>query len=160
MSTTSSRRGGFTLIEVVIAVLLFGLTIGALYTSFLMGRIATYRARYQAQAANLLQSSLEQLSVGDYENVQDQGPTTITVDPGTDLEWGTDDDLVGQLLIEVDDRMDLDGDGDTDEEEIDLDGDGTNDACKPVHVSLTWMCLSFGVERPVTVSLDTLIAER
>ena len=160
MSTTSSKHGGFTLTEVVIAVLLFGLTISALYTSFLMGRIATYRARYQAQAANLIQASLEQLSVGHYDNVQDQGPIDVTIDPGMDLEWDTDDDLVGQLLIEVDDRMDLDGDGDTTEEEIDLDGDGTNDPCKPVHVSLTWMCLSFGVERPVTVSLGTLIAER
>jgi hypothetical protein len=145
---------------VVIAVLLFGLTISALYTSFLMGRIATYRARYQAQAVNLLQASLEQLAVGAYDNVQDQGPTDITIDPGLDLEWGTGDDLIGQLRIEVEDRMDLDGDGDTDEEEIDLDGDGTNDPCKPVHVSLTWMCLSFGTQRPVTVSLDTLIAER
>lgn len=160
MSTTSSRHGGFTLTEVVIAVLLFGLTIGGLYTSFLMGRIATFRARYQAQAANLLQASLEQFSVGAYEDVQDQGPTDVTIDPGPDLEWGTDDDLIGQLRVEVDDRMDLDGDGNTAEEEIDLDGDGTNDPCKPVHVSLTWMCLSFGAERAVTVSLDTLIAER
>ena len=120
MKTTSRRHSGFSLTEVVIAVLLFGLTIGALYTSFLMGRIATYRARYQAQAVNLLQANLEQLSVGPYDGVQDQGPTDVTIDPGLDLEWGTDDDLVGQLRVEVDDRMDLDGDGDTTEEEIDL----------------------------------------
>jgi hypothetical protein len=160
MAETSRKRAGFTLAEVAIAVLLFGLTVGGLYTAFLMGRVATYRARYQSQVINLLQAKVEQLWVGSYDAVLDEGPTNLTIDPGSDLEWGTADDLVGTLRVEVDDRMDLDNDGDTDEEEIDLDDDGVNDAIKPVHVSLTWQSFSFGGTRSQTVSLDTLIAER
>ncbi len=160
MAAVSRKQGGFTLAEVAIAVLLFGLTVGGLYSAFLMGRVATFRARHQAQVTNLLQAKLEALWAGSYDDVQDQDPTEVIVDPGSDGEWGTSDDLVGRLRVEVDDRMDLDDDGDRTEEEIDLDGDGTNDPCKPVHVSLTWESFSFGGHRSLTVSLDTLIAKR
>ncbi len=160
MATVSRRQSGFTLAEVAISVLLFGLMVGGLYSAFLMGRVATFRARHQAQATNLLQAKLEELWAGSYDDVQDEGPADVIVDPGSDSEWGTSDDLVGRLLVEVDDRMDLDNDGDKTEQEIDLDGDGTNDACKPVHVSLTWESFSFGGNRSLTVSLDTLIAKR
>ena len=160
MRTTRERRDGFSLTEVLIAVLLLGLAIGALLTSFLMGRVGAYRARYQAQSVNLVQAKIEALSAGAYEAVQDEGPVEVTVDPGLDLEWGTADDLLGELRVEVGDYQDLDGDGDRTEEEIDVDGDGENDFCKPVSVSMTWQCLSFGGDRSVTIFVDTLIAKR
>jgi hypothetical protein len=106
---------------------------------------------------NLLQAKLEELSGGKYENVQDQGPLPAIIDAGSDLQWGTADDLLGTLWVEVNDARDLDGDGDTGEEEIDLDGDGTNDPCKPVRVSLTWTSLSYGGNTPMMVSLETFI---
>ena len=160
MKATARNQGGFSLTEVLVAVLLLGLTLGALLTSFLMGRVAAYRARYQAQGANLVQAKIEELSAGTYEAVQDEGPVEVTVDPGLDLEWGTADDLLGDLRVEVGDYQDVDGDGNRVEEEIDVDGDGENDSCKPVSVSLSWTCLSFGGDRTVTVFVDTLIAKR
>ena len=160
MRVRDGKDKGFSLTEVLVAVLLLALTLGALLTSFLMGRVGAYRARYQAQGVNLVQAKMEELSAGTYDAVQDAGPVEVVVDPGLDLEWGTEDDLAGELRVEVGDAQDLDGDGDTSEEEIDVDGDGENDACKPVHVSLTWECLSFGGDRVVTVYLDTLIAKR
>lgn len=153
-------KSGFTLTELVIAVLLFGLVVGGLYTTFLMGRLAMILARHQAQSTLLLQAKIEELYVGAYDDVKDQGPTEVTIDPGSDCEWGTDDDTVGQLQVIVQDLMDMDGDGDTAEAEIDLDGDGNNDNCKHVRVSLTWQSYSFGYDRTLTVSLDTLIAKR
>jgi len=160
MQAMRRSRDGFSLTEVLVALLLLGLTIGALLTSFLMGRVGAYRARYQAQGVNLVQAKIEELSVAAYDAVQDEGPVEVTVDPGLDLEWGTEDDLLGELRVEVGDYQDLDDDGDRSEEEIDVDGDGENDPCKPVSVSLTWQCLSFGGDRAVTIFVDTLIAER
>lgn len=160
MNGTSSNESGFSLTEVVIAMLLLGLVIGGMLTSFVMGRISAFQARHHTQAMNLLQAKVEELLAGDYEDVQDQGPVQVTVDPGPDLEWGTADDRFGTLQVEVGDRMDLDGDGDATEEEIDLDGDGVNDPCKPIRATLTWTCLSYGGETSITSSLDTLIAKR
>jgi type II secretory pathway pseudopilin PulG len=157
---TSRNEGGFTLTEVVIAMLLLGLVIGGLLTSFVMGRISAFQARHHTQAMNLLQGKLEELLAGDYDDVKDEGPVQVTVDPGPDLEWGTADDRVGNLRVDVQDHLDLDGDGDATEEEIDLDGDSVNDPCKPVRVTLAWTCLSYGGDRSVTLSLDTLIARR
>lgn len=160
MGQRLANKRGFTLAELAVAVLLFGLVVGGLYTTFLMGRVATFRARHQAQSTLLLQAKLEELYVGDYENVVDSGPTTVVVDPGADREWGTDDDTVGQMQVIVQDLADMDGDGDTTEAEIDLDGDGKNDECKPVRVTVTWQSYSFGYDKTLTASLDTLIAKR
>jgi hypothetical protein len=158
--TGNSNNGGFTLAEVVIALLLLGLSVGGMLTCFVMGRISAFHARYYTQAMNLLQAKVEELTAGDYAEVQDEGPREVVLDPGPDSEWGTSDDLMGILRVEVDDRMDLDGDGDTAEEEIDLNSDGTNDRCKPLHVELTWRCRSYGGDPSETASLDTLIAKR
>jgi hypothetical protein len=160
MGQRLTSKGGFTFPELAVAVLLFGLVLGGLYMSFLMGRVAAYCARHQAQSALLLQAKLEELYAGPYADVVDQAPTPVIIDPGPDHEWGTDDDLVGDLEVVVKDLTDLDGDGDVTEAEIDLDGDGTNDACKPVRVTLTWQSYSFGHDRTLTLSLDTLIAKR
>jgi hypothetical protein len=156
----SGNQIGFTLAEVVVALLLLGLTIGGMLTSFVMGRISVCHSRYHTQGMNLLQAKVEELTAGEYEDVKDAGPLEVSVDPGEDHQWGTEDDQIGNLWVIVGDRIDLDGDGDTDEEEIDLDGDEANDPCKPVRVELTWMSLSYGGYSPVTVSLETLIAKR
>jgi prepilin-type N-terminal cleavage/methylation domain-containing protein len=160
MGQRLAKKGGFTLAELAIAVLLFGLVVGGLYTTFLMGRVAAFRARHQAQSTLLLQAKLEELYVGAYADVQNEGPTEVVIDPGADREWNTDDDVVGDLVVLVQDVLDLDGDGDTTEAEIDLDGDGTNDECKPVRVTLTWQSYSLGHDHTQTVYLDTLIAKR
>ncbi len=160
MRAISRNQAGFTLTEVVIALLLVGLATGSLLTSFLMGRVATFHARHHTQAMNLLQAKAEELMGGDYAAVQDEGPVSTPVDPGPDLIWGTDDDRMGSLRVVVADRVDLDGDGDFSEDEIDLDGEGENDPCKPVHLSLTWSCRGHGRDVPGQVSLDTLIARR
>jgi prepilin-type N-terminal cleavage/methylation domain-containing protein len=160
MKKTSASRGGFTLAEVIIALLLLSLTAGGTLSAFLMGRISSYHSRYHVQAMNLLQAKVEELSGGKYEDVRDQGPLPAIIDAGSDLEWGTADDLLGTLWVEVNDSRDLDGDGDTGEEEIDLDGDGINDSCKPVRVSLTWTCLSYGGDTPMMVSLETFISDK
>jgi type II secretory pathway pseudopilin PulG len=157
---TPRNQGGFTLTEAVIALLLVGLTVGGMLTSFLVGRVSAFHTRYHTQVMNLMQAKIEELTAGSYDNVQDQGPTDVTIDPGKDLKWGTDDDLIGTLRVVVADSMDLDGDGNTDEEEIDLDGDGINDHCKPICVSLRWRCHSLGGDPWLTSSLDTLIAKR
>jgi len=153
-------KNGFTLIEVVVAVLLLALTIGGMLTSFIMGRIATYQARYNTQAANAIQLKVEELSAQLYDDVKSQGPIEYALDPGGDLEWGTDDDVSGQMWIIVEDRRDLDGDGDKSEEEIDVDGDGLNDPCKPVRVNVIWPCLTFSGEQNRLLSFETLIAKR
>ena len=160
MKTISSDQRGFTLAEVVIAVLLLALVIGGMLTSFIIGRVSTFQSRYHTQAFNLLQAKAEELSVGAYEDVQDQDPTNVTIDPGADLTWGTEDDLVGTLEVDVADRMDMDGDGDSAETEIDLDGDGINDNCKPFHLDLTWESRSYGSSTQKTISLDSLIGKR
>ncbi|MBN1919467.1 MAG: prepilin-type N-terminal cleavage/methylation domain-containing protein [Verrucomicrobia bacterium] len=147
MSPHRARKSGFTLVELAVAVLLFGLVVGGLCTTFLMGRVATYRARHQIQASLLLQAKLEELRAGSYEDVLDWGPVNVVLDPGRDIEWGTDDDLTGEIQVEV---LDL----------IDLDGDGEKDTCKLVRVTLTWQSYSLGGERTLSVFLDTLIAKR
>ncbi len=159
MGKTTRGQSGITLAEAMVALALLGLTVGGTLTSFVMGCFSATNARYSTQGINLLQAKVEELTAGLYEDVRDQGPSQVTIDPGPDLEWGTDDDALGDLRVEVDDRSDLDGDGDTVEEEIDVDGDGGNDRCKPVHVSVTRTCVSFGGRTSVTVHLDTLIAE-
>ncbi len=160
MRKRTLSEAGITLSEAVIALLLLGVTVAGMLTSFVMGRISASHARYHAQAMNQLQAEAEELTAGPYEDVGDQALTQVMIDPGPDLQEGTSDDLFGGLLVEVGDRFDLDADGDTTEEEIDVDGDGVNDPCKPVRVSLTRTFLSFAGPTSVTVSLDTLIAKR
>ena len=155
-----SRRDGFTLIEVIIAVVLLGLTIGAMLTSFVMGRVSVYKSRYYTQAVNLIQARAEGLTAGVYDDIRDEGPVDIIIDPGADLEWGTGDDLTGTLEVEVEDSLDLDGDGNTVEEQIDTDGDGVNDPCRPFRISLSWLSRSYGNDTWVTVFLDTVVSER
>ncbi len=145
--------------EVVVSLLLLGLATGGLFTSFLMGRISSYHSRYQTQAINLLQAKVEELAARAYDDVQDEGPVPVAIDPGSDLEWGTTDDLRGNLWVEISDHNDLDGDGEAAEEEIDLDGDGVNDPCKPVRVRLTWASLSYSGDAAMNASLETLIAK-
>ena len=151
---------GFTLTEVIVALLLLTMATGGTLTAFLMGRVSSYHARYHAQAMNLLQAKVEELAAGSYKDVKDEGPLPAIIDPGLDLESGTKDDLLGSLWVQVNDRNDFDGDGNTAEQEIDLDGDGVNDPCKPVRVSLTWTSLSYGGDTPQIVSLETLIANK
>jgi len=156
----AKSSGGFTLTEVIIALLLLSLTAGGTLAALLMGRISSYHSRYHVQAMNLLQAKVEELSAGSYEDVKDQGPLPVVIDPGLDLQRYTADDLLGTLWVEVNDGRDLDGDGDTSEKEIDLDGDGVNDPCKPIRVSLTWTSLSYGGDTPMMVSLETMIANK
>jgi prepilin-type N-terminal cleavage/methylation domain-containing protein len=160
MEKTTRTQSGVTLVEVMIALLLLGLTIGGTLTSFVTGRISAFHARYHIQAMNVLQAKAEELAWGAYESVTDQDSTSVVLDPGPDLQSGTADDVLGELRVQVDDRMDLDEDGDTGEEEIDVDGDGINDRCKPVHLTLSWRYKSFGGFVSVTGPLHTIIAKR
>ena len=156
----AKKQTGFTLVEVVIALLLLGTTIGGMLSAFVMGRISTYNARYHAQAMNLIQAKAEELSADTYDKVQSEGPIETPLDYGPDKKWDTDDDLIGTLEVEVGDLYDQDADGETKEQEIDLDGDGKNDQCKPVRVSFAWSSLAYGGQKQMRISVDTMIAKR
>ena len=160
MNLKVTEKDGFTLVEVVIAIILLGLVIGGMLTTFVMGRISTYHARYRTQATSLMQSKAEELLAGTYDEIQSKGPIDLIVDPGKDGEWGTGDDMNGTMVVEVADVNDLDFDGDTSEQEIDVDLDGQNDTCKAVTIRLDWFCTSYGGDRSMSARLDTLISKR
>ena len=160
MNLKVTEKDGFTLVEVVIAIILLGLVIGGMLTTFVMGRISTYHARYRTQVTNLMQSTAEELTAGTYDEIQSEGPINLVIDPGGDGEWGTDDDMNGTMVVQVADVNDLDFDGDTSEQEIDVDLDGENDTCKTVTIRLDWVCTSYGGDRPMSARLDTLISKR
>ena len=151
---------GFTLVEVVSAVLLLSLTIGAMLMSFIVGRVSIAQARQSTQVMNLIRAKTEELVSGSYSDVQDEESSQVVIDPGADGEWDTDDDLYGTIWVTVADIRDIDKDGDFDEQEIDADGDGLNDFCKPVNVVVTWTFRTCGIDTPKIASLDTLITKR
>ena len=160
MKLKTTENEGFTLVEVVIAMVLLGLVIGGMLTCFVMGRISTFQARYRTQAMSLIQAKAEELTAGTYDAIQSEGPISLVVDPGSDGVWGTGDDMTGTMTVEVADVNDLDFDGDTAEQEIDVDFDGQNDACKAVTIQLDWTCTSYGGDRSMSEKLDTLISKR
>jgi len=154
------RRGGFTLIEVAIAVVLLALIIGGMLTCFVMGRISTFQSRYRLQAMSLVRAKAEQLLADEYDDVQSEGPIDLVLDPGQDGQWGTDDDMNGTMWVDVADLLDLDGDNDTAEPEIDVNGDGQNDQCKAVSIRMDWTCPIYGSAKAMSTSMNTLIAKR
>jgi type II secretory pathway pseudopilin PulG len=150
---------GFTLVESVISVLIIGIVLVALLTSFVMGKMGAMRARHQSQVMNVLRQQAETIVNQAYALVASQAAQSVTIDPGEDLTYGTADDFQGSLTVQVQDLNDLDGDGDTTENEIDVNGDGINDLCKPVTFTLTWTDYSFGGNQTVVQTIQTLVSQ-
>ena len=61
-----SQRGGFTLVEVVVASFIMVLVLMVLLTSLVMGRFSASMAKHRSQAINLIQQKVEQLKSQGY----------------------------------------------------------------------------------------------
>lgn len=66
---TTSRSGGFTLVEVLAAVLLLSIALMAIMTANTAARSAQQRAVCQAAARNIAQSILEQLRSAPFDSI-------------------------------------------------------------------------------------------
>ena len=129
-------KRGLTLVEMVISVLILGVVVGAMLGAFMTSRLGMFKAKFYMQAMNLLRYEMEELKNTPYGDISDSKYDT-TIDTGSDPD-STADDLIGEVIVEVGDKEDLDGDEDTSEEEINIDNSGGNDLCKPVYVTISW----------------------
>ena len=65
-----TNRDGFTLAEVMVSTFITLLVLGALLTSFVMGRFAASLAKHKSQAINLLQARMEEEKALGYDALQ------------------------------------------------------------------------------------------
>jgi len=79
-------RGGFTLVEVLIAVLVLTVAIVPLMTAYLHGTRWTAEARDRIVAANLAQGKLEELRNRTYHDLEAGEPTDPAEPPGVFLD--------------------------------------------------------------------------
>jgi len=153
------NKSAFTLVEAVFCVMLLGITVGAMLGAFSIGRISVVKANHYIEAMNLLRQRMEEIKNLSYTNIVSVASQSIVISIGPDLTSGTADDLSGTILVEVVDKNDLDADNNTTETTIDLDGDGTNEACKPVYVTISWDSPLWTSNNIVSEELETLISE-
>ena len=94
------QRGGATLIEVIIAVLIMGISTGAILGAFIVGRYAVERAKHRTVVVNRIAGELEEIMETAYVNVI---PSTTTQPVPIDARGtvGTSDDLTGTQTVTV-----------------------------------------------------------
>lgn len=149
-SRFKNYKRGFTLVEMVVSILILGIVAGAMIGTFMISKVSVVKAKYYIEVMNLLRGEIENLKNTPYVDIQSVAAQDITIE----------DNLVGQILVEVKDKDDFDGDGDTTEGAIDVDGDGTNDSCKPIYVTISWTSYTWGGgDSNVSEGLVTLISE-
>lgn len=163
---TSNR--GASLVEVLIAAGV-ALVVFASVLSTIMGITAmAMMSRHYAQAMHVVRGQAEELKGTAFALITNTN-SVVPFDAGPDNVFGTFDDLTGTLSVTVRDALDMDGDGDKMESAIDVNGDGSNDCldfpvcadpyAKPVRVAFTWNARLWGMNKNMTVALDTLISQ-
>ena len=158
-SWLKNDKRGFTLVEMVVSILILGIVAVTMVGVFMIARVSIVKVKHYMQVMNLLRLGMENQKNKVYGDIASVSAQPITIDIGNDA-GSTSDDLVGQILVVVGDRDDLDGDGITAEAEIDIDGDSTNDSCKPIYVTISWTSHTLGVgSSSVSEELATLISE-
>lgn len=162
-----SRRGA-GLLEVLVAGAISLIIFGSILSTVMGISAMTVLTKHYTQAMNVVRGQAEELKGSAFAQIANSN-SVVSYDAGPDNVFGTFDDLTGTLTVVVRDALDLDSDNDTMETTIDIDGDGVNDcidfpACtnpyaKPVRVSFTWSERLWTINKNMTVSLDTLIAQ-
>ncbi len=132
-----TQNSGFTLAEVLIAVILSALVILPMLTSFLMGRMSTDVARHRTQAMNLIRARLEYLNSKGY-NYVNQLP------PEEQVEYISLDESEGDNALSCTRTTAV----------TDVDGDDLLE----VEVTVTWNERRLGGEHTVSESVMTLLA--
>ncbi len=159
-------RGGFTLIEALVAMGAIGVLCGSLTLAYLGVKSIQRMTLHRFQALQLARSQMELLKATPFVNIVNSTQNNMSFDAGPDGNYGTTDDLKGTLTVQVQDWLDMDNDCASNsvncrtETSIDIDGDGVNDpaAAKPVRVLFTWTEKLLGQSRTMTVFMDSLIA--
>ena len=153
------RKKGYTLVEVMVAMAISVTLFASMIVAFLMVMSMNMMVRHKIQAIQVVRGQLENLKAGAFDAIVDSA-SVASYDAGADGVYGTNDDMLGTLTTSVHDAMDFDGDGNVAEQFISVDGDGTNETnARPVRVSLAWTQRTLGVDRVMSVFLDTIISQ-
>lgn len=152
-------KKGYTLVEVMIAIGISVTLLGSMLMAFVTVKSVNMMARHKIQAIQVVRGQIENLKAGAFTDIAD-GFTAEPYDSGVDGLFDTDDDMQGTLTTSAHDWMDFDGDGNTAEALINVDNTGANDSTAvPVRVSFAWTEHTLGQDRPMTVSIDTIVAQ-
>lgn len=150
-------KGGYTLVEVMIALAISVTLFGSLVASFLAVKSLNIMARHKIQAVQIVRGQIENLKAGTFTAIA-TGTQSMSYDAGNDGSFGTADDMQGTLSTTVQDLVDFDSDGNTAETQINIDGTGGNDTVAlPVRVAFAWDEHVVGMKRTLSVSADTII---
>lgn len=159
---------GVTLVEVLIAAGVALVVFVSILSTIMAITAMTMMSRHYTQAVHVVRGQIEELKGTAFAQIANT-TTVVSFDAGPDNIFGNQDDLSGTLTVTVRDALDMDGDGDTMESSIDVDGDGTNDCidfpvcanpyAKPIRVAFTWNARLWGMNKNMTVALDTLISQ-
>ena len=154
-----SSEAGYTMVEVMIAILVSVTLMGSMVMTFLTVKSINMMARHKIQATQLVRGQMENLKATPFANLAD-ATMTASYDAGADGIYGTADDMQGTLTTLVADAMDFDNDGITAETQINVDGSGGNDTtARPIRVTFAWNERVIGQTRNMSVSADTIIAQ-
>ena len=137
MFVNLKKKKGLTLVEMVISALILGMTLGAMLGTFIIARIGATKAKHRIEVMNLLRGKIEELKDTDYDDIVDEGTEPVSIDIGPDGVRDTDDDLVGEQSVSVEDKT----------------------GYKEVTVTISWDDLSWGGgSTAVSEELVTLIS--
>lgn len=90
---------GVTFTEVIVSLLLLGITIGAVIGAFVMGSMSTARVKHRITAINLAREKIEIVRAVDFAGIPAQaGTENITIDAGS---ASSGDELTGQRTTAV-----------------------------------------------------------
>lgn len=176
----NSRRSSFTLprslrsnrgtslVEVLMAAGISLIVFSSILSTLLGISAMTAVARHYTQAMHVVRGQAEELKGTAFDQIINTN-AQASYDAGTDAVFGTADDLRGTLSVTIIDTLDMDNDNNRVETSIDVDGDGVNDcfdfpACtdpyaKPAHITFTWNERLWSLNKNMSVTLDTLIAQ-
>ncbi len=83
-----SRRGGFTLLEVMVAIFVFAIIMGTLLTLVQQNLASLGRARLETEAAHLAEERIRELQAAAFDEFPDVGTDEGTFEPPNDgLRW-------------------------------------------------------------------------
>lgn len=116
MSKLLKTNNGMTLVEVVVAILILGLTAGAMLGVFTISRMGTINAKNYIDGVNIAASRMEWLKGQDYSYLRSQAEavsapyttdsTIVTLDMGSDVDGDGDlandgDELSGRRITQM-----------------------------------------------------------
>ena len=86
-----SARGGFTLVEVMVATFITLIVLTGMLSSYVMGRYSATMARHKSQAIQLVQDRMEKLKGMSYDALEAQQQISpVIFEPGVVLDGGVD----------------------------------------------------------------------